>query len=72
MICDGDSSAYEAIKYVYMVTDDDEQEQVQESKGTNEGIVQQKDIFPSIDIVIIVYFGLLFQKFESIKKIISG
>ena len=72
MICDGDSSAYEAIKYVYMVTDDDEQEQVQESKGTNEGIVQQKVIFPSIDIVIIVYFGLLFQKFESIKKIISG
>ena len=54
MICDGDSSAYEAIKYVYMITDDDEQEQDRESKDTDEGIVQQKVIFPSIDIVIIV------------------
>ena len=71
MICDGDSSAYEAIKYVYMITDDDDQEQDQESKDTDESIVQQKVIFPSIDFVIIVYFGLLFQKHKSIWKIIS-
>ena len=54
-----------------MIIDDDEQEQVQESKDTDEGIVQQKVIFPSIHIVIIVYFELLFQKCKSIKKIIS-
>ena len=70
MICDGDSSAYEAVKYIYMIADNDEQEQDQESKDTDDGVVQQKAMFPSIHIVIIMYFELLFQKCKSIKKII--
>ena len=36
------------VKYTYMIGDDDEEDYVQESKDTNEGIVQHQVIFPSI------------------------
>ena len=54
-----------------MIGDDDEEDSVQESKDTDEGIVQHQVIFPSIHNAIVMNFELLFQKFKSIKKIIS-
>ena len=52
-----------------MIADGNE-DQVQESKDTDEGIVQHKVVFPSIHIAIVMNFELLFQKCKSVEMII--
>jgi hypothetical protein len=60
MICDGDSSAYEAVKNLYMTADDDDEDGNQESKDTYEGIIQHLVIFPSVQVAIVIHTELLF------------